>query len=66
MNDQRSPDPDEATGVISVVLPVDLIAQIDALVGSGEPERDAIIRTAVRRYLDHLQTVGNSDSESGK
>lgn len=62
MNNQ--PSPGTATNIISVVLPVDLIAQIDALVGSGEPERDAVIRTAVRRHLDHLQSVGKSDSES--
>lgn len=61
MNDQRSFG--ATTNIISVVLPVDLIAQIDALVGSGEPERDAVIRTAVRRHLDHLQSVGSGGGE---
>lgn len=52
--DQES---DTSSDLIKVVLPANLIAQIDAQVGSTFVDREDFIRSAVRRYLEYLQSV---------
>ncbi|MBX6334604.1 ribbon-helix-helix protein, CopG family [Candidatus Saccharibacteria bacterium] len=42
---------------LTVSLPANLIAQIDAVVGSEFTDRDDFIRAAVRHYLEYLQHV---------
>lgn len=55
--------PDDNSDLIKVVLPTNLLAQIDAQVGSTFVDREDFIRSAVRRYLEYLQSVSNAHDE---
>jgi Arc/MetJ-type ribon-helix-helix transcriptional regulator len=39
---------------VTVMLPANLLAQIDAQVGSAFVDRDDFMRAAVRYYLEHI------------
>lgn len=54
---------DDNSDLIKVVLPTNLLAQIDAQVGSTFVDREDFIRSAVRRYLEYLQSVSNAHDE---
>lgn len=59
MDDQ---DQDQAAGPLAndqltVSLPANIIAQIDAVVGSEFTDRDDFMRAAVRHYLEYLQRI---------
>lgn len=56
-------EPDNNSDLIQVVLPANLIAQIDAQVGSAFVDREDFIRSAVRRYLEYLQSVSHAHDE---
>lgn len=55
--------PDDNSDLIKVVLPSNLLAQIDAQIGSTFVDREDFIRSAVRRYLEYLQSVTNAHDE---
>ncbi len=55
--------PDDNSDLIKVVLPTNLLAQIDAQVGSTFVDREDFTRSAVRRYLEYLQSVSNAHDE---
>lgn len=40
--------------IVQVALPTNILAQIDAQVGSSFVDREDFIRAAVRRYLEYL------------
>ena len=40
---------------LTVVLPANLVAQIDAQVGGGFVDREEFIRAAVRHYIEYLR-----------
>lgn len=42
---------------VTVNLPANMLAQIDAHVGAGFNDRQDFMLTAVRYYLDHLRDV---------
>lgn len=46
-----------ASDQITVDLPANIIAQIDAVVGSEFADRQDFLRSAVRHYLEYLQHV---------
>lgn len=58
-NDQDQPLPvgPTANDQLTVSLPANVIAQIDAVVGSEFTDRDDFMRAAVRHYLEYLQHV---------
>jgi metal-responsive CopG/Arc/MetJ family transcriptional regulator len=45
---------------VTITLPGNLVAQIDAMVGSEFMDREDFIRFAVRRYLEHLREMQNT------
>jgi metal-responsive CopG/Arc/MetJ family transcriptional regulator len=47
---------------ISCALPGNLIAQIDAQVGSSFVDREEFIRAAIRHYLDYLRSAQESQT----
>ena len=50
---------DDATSdQITVMLPGNLLAQVDAQVGSNFVDRDEFVRAAVRHYVEFLQSSG--------
>ena len=55
--------PDANSDIVKVVLPANLLAQIDAQVGNTFVDRQDFIRSAVRRYLEYLQSVSNAHDE---
>lgn len=52
----------DANDRITMALPSNLIAQIDAQVGGEFTDREDFVRTAVRRYLDYLQEKSNTNA----
>lgn len=56
MNDDFTNDQDRLT----VSLPANMIAQIDAVVGSQFTDRDDFLRAATRHYLEYLQQIQRS------
>lgn len=46
---------DATSGQITVNVPGNLMAQIDAQVGSNFVDRDEFIRAAIRHYIEALQ-----------
>ena len=56
-------EPDANSDLVKVVLPANLLAQIDAQVGATFVDREDFIRSAVRRYLEYLQSVSNAHDE---
>ncbi|PLS82020.1 hypothetical protein CYG49_00065 [Candidatus Saccharibacteria bacterium] len=51
---------------ITVVIPGNLIAQIDAQVGSAFVDRADFIRSAIRDYLEHIRkSQGTAPSDIG-
>lgn len=62
-NTTRIEDDDNA---VTVALPANIIAQIDAQVGGAFVDRDDFIRSAVRYYLEHIrETQGVSPRDIG-
>lgn len=52
---------DDATSDrVQVTLPGTMLAQIDAQVGGGFVDREEFIRSAVRHYVEYLQSVNNA------
>jgi metal-responsive CopG/Arc/MetJ family transcriptional regulator len=47
------------TDQVAVALPANMLAQIDAQVGSGFVDRQEFIRAAVRHYLEYMQAANN-------
>jgi metal-responsive CopG/Arc/MetJ family transcriptional regulator len=45
---------------VSVMMPGNIIAQIDAQVGGGYMDREDFIRAAVRNYLKEIREVNDS------
>lgn len=54
---------DAATEQFALTLPPNLVAQIDAQVGSGFVDRQEFIRSAVRHYLAYLQSVNIANNQ---
>jgi len=57
MDDQDQNVGPTANDQLTVSLPANVIAQIDAVVGSEFTDRDDFVRAAVRHYLEYLQHV---------
>lgn len=52
--------------VVPVALPSNLLAQIDAQVGSAFVDREDFIRSAVRSYLEHIRvSQGTAPNDIG-
>ena len=52
---------DIATENVSVDVPANMLAQIDALVGGGFVDRQEFIRAAIRHYLEYQELLINKD-----
>ena len=56
---------DDATSAqITVTLPGNLMAQVDAQVGSNFVDRDEFIRAAVRHYIEYIQMSTANPSQN--
>lgn len=53
-------DHDLSTDTITVALPSNIIAQIDAQVGGGFVDREDFVRSAARHYLEYLHAQGDA------
>ena len=57
------PEPND-TGIaadqLTITMPANLLAQIDAHVGGGFVDRQEFIRGAIRHYLEYLQSVSST------
>jgi len=59
MNDDKLDNGEQLT----LTLPANLMAQIDAQVGGEFTDREEFIRAAIRRYLEYLQDKTNLNQE---
>lgn len=56
---------DDATSDrITVTLPGNLLAQIDAQVGSNFVDRDEFVRAAVRHYVESIQKSASGPAQN--
>lgn len=58
-------DNNGASDQIMVSIPGNLMAQIDAQVGSEFADRSDFVLAAVRHYLEYLQNKSNMNVQSG-
>lgn len=49
---------------ISITMPSNILAQIDAQVGGGFVDREEFIRSAVRNYLTELRDMNNAQASN--
>lgn len=54
-------DDNLGTDKITLTLPANMLAQIDAQVGSGFVDREEFIRSSVRHYLEYMQDANNQN-----